>query len=79
MAQVTIFGLREQLAPIRSVLSGAIHAAVMDALAYPADKRFHRFILLDREDFLFRTTAPSATRSSRSACSRDARSRRRSG
>lgn len=53
MAQVTVFGVREQLAPVRAALSAAIHASVMKALEYPPEKRFHRFIQMDREDFLF--------------------------
>lgn len=53
MAQVKIFGLQTNLAPIRKELSDAIHSAVMEALAYPEEKRFHRFIKLDREDFFY--------------------------
>ncbi len=53
MAQVKIFGLRSTLDPLRSMLSEAIHAAVMEALAYPPEKRFHRFIALDAADFLY--------------------------
>lgn len=53
MAQVTVFGLRKSLAEARSALSEAIHAAVMEAFAYPQEKRFHRFIALDPADFLF--------------------------
>ncbi|MBU8536834.1 tautomerase family protein [Falsiroseomonas tokyonensis] len=52
MAQVKIYGRRATLAPLRTALSDAIHAAVMQALAYPAEKRFHRFIGLDAEDFI---------------------------
>lgn len=55
MAQVTIYGLRSSLDTHREALSRAIHSSVVDALAYPADKRFHRFIALDPEDFLFPT------------------------
>lgn len=51
MAQVKIFGLRSTLNPLRTVLSDAIHRAVMEALAYPPEKRFHRFIGLDAADF----------------------------
>ena len=51
MSQVKIFGLREQLDPIKRRLSDVIHSCVMDALAYPADKRAHRFFPLDRSDF----------------------------
>lgn len=53
MAQVTVFGLRKSLAEARSALSEAIHAAVMEAFAYPQEKRFHRFIALDPADFLY--------------------------
>lgn len=53
MAQVKIYGLREHLAPVREQLSAVIHSCVVDALAFPKDKRVHRFILLDREDFIF--------------------------
>ena len=52
MAQTKIYGLREELAPIRSELSDTIHSCVVDALEYPPDKRFHRFFPLEREDFV---------------------------
>lgn len=52
MAQVKVFGLREELAPIRSAFSDTIHSCVVEALAYPPDKRFHRFFPLEREDFV---------------------------
>ena len=42
MAQVVVWGLRGRLESRRAVLSDAIHAAVMSALDYPAEKRFHR-------------------------------------
>ena len=51
MAQVKIYAL-PVLAPLREVLSDAIHGAVMAALAYPAEKRFHRFFWLAPEDFV---------------------------
>lgn len=53
MAQIKIYGLRSHLASIRQDLSDVLHSCVLDALQFPADKRFHRFILLDREDFYF--------------------------
>ena len=52
MAQVTIYGLRSTLDRHRKALSDAIHASVMGALAYPAEKRFHRFIGVSPEDFV---------------------------
>lgn len=53
MAQVKIFGLREQLDPIKERLSEVIHSCVVDALQYPSDKRAHRFFPLDRADFIY--------------------------
>ena len=52
MAQVKIYGVREQLIPKRAALSEVIHSCVMDALGMPHDKRAHRFIPLEKEDFL---------------------------
>ena len=51
MAQVKIFGLREQLDPIKRQLSDVIHSCVVEALQYPVDKRAHRFFPLDHCDF----------------------------
>jgi phenylpyruvate tautomerase PptA (4-oxalocrotonate tautomerase family) len=53
MAQVKIFGLRRSLSQDRAAISQAVHAAVMAAFAYPAEKRFHRFIALDDADFIY--------------------------
>lgn len=53
MAQVKVFGLRSTLDPVRAVLSDAIHRAVMEALAYPPEKRFHRFFGFNDGDFFY--------------------------
>src|SRR5262245_58896438 len=53
MAQIKIYGLADALRPIRAELSDTIHSCVVDALQLPADKRFHRFIALDRADFVY--------------------------
>ena len=53
MAQVKIYGLRSTLERVRSELSNAIHNSVTIALQYPAEKRFHRFILLEQNDFVY--------------------------
>jgi Tautomerase enzyme len=53
MSQVKIYGLRSHLDPIKAQLSDIIHSCVMDALQYPADKRAHRFFLLDAADFYY--------------------------
>lgn len=51
MAQVKIYGIKEHLQPIRERLSGVIHACVMEALQFPADKRAHRYFPMPKEDF----------------------------
>jgi phenylpyruvate tautomerase PptA (4-oxalocrotonate tautomerase family) len=48
-----VFGVREQLDPIKAQLSDVIHTCVVDALQYPVDKRAHRFFPLDRADFFY--------------------------
>jgi 4-oxalocrotonate tautomerase family enzyme len=52
MAQIVIWGHREALANRREALSRAVHGAVMAALEYPPEKRFHRFMALEAEDFV---------------------------
>lgn len=53
MAQVVVYGERSSLDSHRAALSDAIHGAVMAALAYPPEKRFHRFVCLERADFIY--------------------------
>lgn len=52
MAQVKIYGLRSAVAPRRAAISDAIQRALVTAFGLPEDKRFQRFLLLDREDFV---------------------------
>lgn len=52
MAQIIIYGHRESIERHRDTLSDAIHGAVMSALAYPPEKRFHRFLALNAGDFI---------------------------
>ncbi len=52
MAQVVIWGARALIEKRRTDLSDAVHAAVVEALDYPVDKRFHRFVSLEPEDFI---------------------------
>lgn len=52
MAQVKIYALADFMRPIRRTFSDKLHACLVEAIGLPADKRFHRFILLDRDDFI---------------------------
>lgn len=53
MAQIKIYGIKERLIPIREQLSDVIHACVMEALQFPADKRAHRFFPMDKENMFY--------------------------
>ncbi|MBT2504220.1 tautomerase family protein [Curtobacterium sp. ISL-83] len=53
MAQVIVYGQRASLDVHRVALSDAIHGAVMAALDYPPEKRFHRFVGLDPAGFIY--------------------------
>lgn len=52
MAQVIVYGRRTSIDARRQQLSDAIHGAVVAALDYPAEKRFHRFVGLDAAVFV---------------------------
>jgi hypothetical protein len=53
MAQVKIYGEARRLRRVRDRLSDVIHQSLRDTLGLPEAKRFHRFIGLDREDFVY--------------------------
>ena len=53
MPQIKIYGLQENIEPKRFALSHAIHAALMESIGTPIDKRFQRFIVLDAENFIY--------------------------
>jgi phenylpyruvate tautomerase PptA (4-oxalocrotonate tautomerase family) len=53
MGQVKVYASKQALAEKRAALSAAIHEALVEALALPADKCFQRFIGLDAEDFVY--------------------------
>ncbi|WP_397392862.1 tautomerase family protein [Polynucleobacter sp.] len=53
MSQIKIYGHKDSLKNHQINLSDAIHRAVVEALAYPVDKKFHRFIALEQSDFIF--------------------------
>ena len=51
MTQMSITGQRHVLAPIRERVSEVLHAAAVDVLGLPPEKRFHRFFPMSPEDF----------------------------
>lgn len=50
---VIIYGIQEKLNPIKAELSNAIHSCMQSVLGMPEDKRAHRFIPLDKENFYY--------------------------
>jgi len=53
MSQVKIFGIKENLNPIKRQLSDVIHECVVEALHFPQDKRAHRFFPLEKENMFY--------------------------
>ena len=53
MAQVKIYGLKTHLKQIKGTLSDVIHISVVETLAFPKEKRFHRFISFDADEMIF--------------------------
>ncbi|MBB3141273.1 tautomerase family protein [Halomonas organivorans] len=50
---IVIYGIRHRLDPIKARLSAVIHECMMSVLGMPEDKRAHRFMPMDAEDFYF--------------------------
>lgn len=50
---VVIFGIKERLDPIKAKLSDVIHLCMRTELGMPEDKRAHRFIPMNKEDFYY--------------------------
>ena len=53
MAQVKIYGLKSSLNKIKNELSNVIHKCIVDSLSFPKDKKYHRFIMFDRDEMIF--------------------------
>jgi hypothetical protein len=74
MTQVKVYGLAEHLNSTKADLSRIIHSCVVEAFAYPVEKRFHRFFPLSMEGSSTTWTGDLlATPSSRSVRSKAAR------
>lgn len=50
---ILIYGIADQLNPIKTKLSDVIQASMTDALGLPEGKRAHRFIPMQKEDFYY--------------------------
>lgn len=50
---IVIYGIDQNLNPIRRKMSDVIHQSMQSVLGLPEDKRAHRFIPLSKEDFFY--------------------------
>lgn len=50
---ILIYGIKEQLNPIKAKLSDTIQQSMTQVLGLPEDKRAHRFIPMAKEDFYY--------------------------
>lgn len=50
---IVVYGIRERLDPIKAQMSDVIHESMQSVLGMPEDKRAHRFVPLDKEDFYY--------------------------
>ena len=50
---IKIYGIRAKLNPIKQELSDVINTCLVDALQFPDNKRAHRFISLEKDDFFY--------------------------
>jgi len=53
MSQIKIYGLRSNLVDKKQRLSDTIHDCVVESLSFPRNKRAHRFINLEEDDFYY--------------------------
>ncbi len=50
---IVIYGIRENLNPIKESMSDLIHECMKSVLGMPEDKRAHRFIPMAKDDFYY--------------------------
>lgn len=53
MGQIKIFGNKDFIKQNKETISNEIHKAVVESLKYPENKKFHRFLGLEKDDFIY--------------------------
>ena len=53
MGQIKIFGIKQELHPIRERVSEILQECMFEAFQYPKEKRAHRFIYVDEDSFFY--------------------------
>jgi hypothetical protein len=49
MSQIKIYGLKDNIDNIKQKLSKSIHSTIVEILSFPKDKKYHRFISLNKD------------------------------
>ncbi len=57
---IVVYGIKDNLNPIKAQLSEVIHSCMQSVLGLPEDKRAQRFIPLSAEDFYYPSDRSSA-------------------
>ena len=50
---IRIYGIKEKLNPIKAKLSDVINQCMVDALSLPDNKRAHRFIPMEKDNYFY--------------------------
>jgi len=50
---IVIYGIKQHLNPIKAQISNVIHGCMQSVLGMPEDKRAHRFMPMEKEDFYY--------------------------
>ncbi|MDE0685070.1 MAG: tautomerase family protein [Candidatus Poribacteria bacterium] len=50
---IIVYGIKKKLNPIKAQLSDVIHHCMQSVLGMPEDKRAHRFVPMEKEDFYY--------------------------
>ena len=50
---IVVYGIKDNLNPVKAKLSEVIHSCMQSVLGLPEDKRAQRFVLLNAEDFYY--------------------------
>jgi hypothetical protein len=50
---IVVYGIKENLNPIKAKMSDVIHSCMQSSLGMPEDKRAHRFMPLEKENFYY--------------------------
>lgn len=53
MGQIKIFGNKDFIKQNKETISNEIHKAVVESIKYPENKKFHRFLGLEKDDFIY--------------------------